>query len=52
MKYRVVKMLVRARRWANTPKGEQIIVDVLAGMTAVFVLSLMLLTIGIVQEGR
>lgn len=52
MKRRALRMLVRARRWANTARGEQIIIDILTGMTAVFVLSLMLLTIGIIQEGR
>ena len=47
MKYRVLRYVIRSKQWANTEKGEKVLVSVLSGMSAVGVISFTLLVIGI-----
>lgn len=46
MKYRVLRKVVIARRWANTEKGERTIVRVLSAMTLVLMADVALLVVG------
>lgn len=42
MKFKALRLLVTARQWANTEKGERIIVNTLTTMSAIGILCLAL----------
>jgi len=46
MKRKVYYRLAQARRWANTPRGERIIVRTLTALTFMGIVDAALLTIG------
>ena len=50
MKRQVYYRLAQARRWANTPKGERIIVGTLSAMTVVLVFDVAMLICGCVMK--
>ena len=50
MKRNVYYCLARMRRWANTPKGERIIVGVLTALTIVLAFDVAMFAIGCIMS--
>ena len=46
MKYKVLRLLVTSRRFANTEKGERVIVRTLTTMTIIAIADVLLLVFG------
>lgn len=46
MKYKVLRLLVTSRRFANTEKGERVIVRALTTMTIIAIADVLLLVFG------
>ena len=46
MKYKVLRMLATSRRYANTEKGEKVIVRILTTITAIGIVDMVLFIIG------